>query len=237
VTDKTEKQKRYYNRVAKNFDRLDVIINRDNRNHLKKLKKVISLLKLHGEERIIEIGVGSGIHARYLLNWFPNLDFWGIDISEEMLKLAQDRLKEFKNVHLSVGDAQNTKFEDNFFDCVYYASTLHHIPNPELAFRETKRILKPHGRVVFMEPNRLFLKNYLAMLMIPEEKNIRLMTKENFLKWSRKYGFSQVEADNFLYTLPFPHHFFPLYDRLDACLPKIPFVNRFSFMIYCYGEK
>ncbi|MBN2100700.1 methyltransferase domain-containing protein [Candidatus Dojkabacteria bacterium] len=234
--DELQKQKEYHNKTAQEYDFVDKIISRENRNHIKKLDKIIDLLRLEGTERILEIGIGSAIHAKHLMRRFPSLDFHGIDISYEMIKISEDKLKKYNRVTLTVDNGQKTKFPDNCFDCVFYATTLHHIPDPVEAVKEVKRILKPGGRAVFMEPNRLFPKNTWEILTIPEERGMLQITKKNMKKWGEMYGFRTIEVGNFLYTLPFPKALFPLYDRIDAILEKIPILKKFSFMVYFYGE-
>lgn len=68
----------------------------------------------------------------------------GIDIVEEMLAIARDRVTE---VRFELMDARSLAFADQAFDGVWSARTLIHIPSPEVVatLREWKRVLKPGG--------------------------------------------------------------------------------------------
>jgi len=78
----------------------------------------------------------------------------GIDISPVAVSMAQ-RLAEEKNlagrVRFAVNDAEKLDFPDGSFDMVVGSGILHHL---ELArsFAEIRRVLKPGGRAVFLEP-------------------------------------------------------------------------------------
>jgi len=51
-----------------------------------------------------------------------------------------------------VADAQNLPFDDGVFSNIVLFDVLHHLQCPLLFFSEARRILKPGGRVIMMEP-------------------------------------------------------------------------------------
>lgn len=42
--------------------------------------------------RVVELGIGPGYLASYLLNSMPSIEYWGIDFSTPMLEIASERL-------------------------------------------------------------------------------------------------------------------------------------------------
>jgi len=52
-----------------------------------------------------------------------------------------------------VMDAQSLEFEDNSLRCIFVIGILHHISEPARFLAEAQRCLKPHGRLVIIEPN------------------------------------------------------------------------------------
>jgi ubiquinone/menaquinone biosynthesis C-methylase UbiE len=223
-----------YKKLASKFDKEQ---NRDNRNHLNKIKAINNFLKIENEEKILEIGIGTGIHAKYLLdfNKDKNFDFYGIDISQDMLNEAKKRLGE--GVRLIPMSGEGIKFGDDYFDKIYISGSLHHFNDPGLGIREILRVLKPGGKFCIMEPNILFPTNFIASRTLPEEINMRLMNGSNFKKWLSRYDNVKYEITNFAYTPPFPKSLIGFYDIFDKIISKIPLLKRFSVMLFIRGSK
>jgi ubiquinone/menaquinone biosynthesis C-methylase UbiE len=99
---------------------------------------------------VLEIGVGSGL----------NLPLYGpavacivaLDPSPELLRLAQERISDaIVPVSLLQGSAEQIPFADAAFDAVVMTWTLCSIPHPVVALTEMRRVLKPSGRLLFVE--------------------------------------------------------------------------------------
>ena len=98
--------------------------------------------------RILEVGVGTGIA---LPHYSKNCRLTGIDISEQMLRKAHERVTEFdlSNVEgLYVMDAERLTFPDNSFDVVVAQYVVSTAPNPEAVLDEFARVLKPGGEII-----------------------------------------------------------------------------------------
>src|SRR3989338_7789765 len=117
-------QRESYTRLASNFDCFQ---RRENRNHLNKIKAISSFLNVNEGDNVLEIGVGTGIHANYFLklNNF-NFNFIGIDLSYDMLIESKKKLMGFDNVTLKQMDGENLHFKNETFDKVYISGSLHH---------------------------------------------------------------------------------------------------------------
>jgi phosphatidylethanolamine/phosphatidyl-N-methylethanolamine N-methyltransferase len=100
--------------------------------------------------RILEVGVGTGIS---LPHYSRDCQLSGVDISEPMLRKAQERVAEFglTNVEgLWVMDAEHLSFPDNSFDVVVAQYVVTTVPNPEATLDEFARVLKPGGEIVLV---------------------------------------------------------------------------------------
>jgi phosphatidylethanolamine/phosphatidyl-N-methylethanolamine N-methyltransferase len=100
--------------------------------------------------RILEVGVGTGIS---LPDYSPRNRLCGIDISEPMLRKAQERVAELglDNVEgLWVMDAEHLCFPDESFDVVVAQYVITTVPNPEATLDEFARVLKPGGEIVLV---------------------------------------------------------------------------------------
>lgn len=201
-------QKIYYDKKADTFEN-GLFFKRSNRNHLKKIKKICELLNLNDLNRpnysILEVGVGTGIHAEYLLMQCPNIRYTGIDISKGMINKAKKKLSEAdNNITLLVANGERLPFKNNSFDAAYISGSLHHFANPSLGPIELVRVVKRGGRIAIMEPNWLFPTNFLAGCTKKVERNILKMSKRNFRKWTSDLDIDQTKINNFIYTPPVP---------------------------------
>jgi phosphatidylethanolamine/phosphatidyl-N-methylethanolamine N-methyltransferase len=98
--------------------------------------------------RILEIGVGTGISLPF---YSKDTRLVGADISEDMLKVARQRVEKLglSNVEsIEVGDAENLRFEDESFDVVMAQYVVSAVPNPHKALDEFARVVKPGGEIV-----------------------------------------------------------------------------------------
>jgi SAM-dependent methyltransferase len=100
---------------------------------------------------IVEVGFGSGLNLPY---YDPSkvTRLVGVDPDETMLSLAkrQSRAVPFAMECLQAG-AESMPLADGFADTAVVAYALCTIPEPQKALAEIHRILKPGGRLVFLE--------------------------------------------------------------------------------------
>jgi len=115
------------------------------------LKYCIYTIEKFGElnGKICDVGCGTGILSRL----YPTKDITGIDISAGMLQFHLGN-------HVQ-GSVCDMPFNDHEFDMVIGRSILHHLPNPQKALFEFRRVLKPGGKLLLWETN----KSWLATLV------------------------------------------------------------------------
>src|SRR6185369_11878553 len=103
--------------------------------------------RLRGRDAALEIGCGPGRLMRPLSRHFAEIH--GVDVSDEMIALARERLRDTPNAHLHVSDgASLAEFPDETFDFVYSYAVFQHVPSREIVaayMRETHRVLKTGG--------------------------------------------------------------------------------------------
>ncbi len=104
--------------------------------------------------RILDVGCGHGEFLRPIYEDMPNT--YGIDPDEDALK----KNKLIK--HLKVASVEDLPFKDNFFDVVVMEWVVEHLPDPQAAFGEIHRVLKPNGKVIFVTPNA---RSYVAWMI------------------------------------------------------------------------
>ena len=89
-------------------------------------------------ENAWDSATGNGQSAYLISNFFKNV--YATDISEEQLKNAAQS----ENIHYSKQSAEQTDFEDNFFDLIIVSQAIHWFDFDRF-FNEAKRVLKPNG--------------------------------------------------------------------------------------------
>lgn len=100
--------------------------------------------------KVLEIGVGTGKNLPYYN--YKKVVLTAIDISEGMLKQAEALAK--KNtfpVSFKLASAQKLPFEDDTFDYIICTCVLCSVPEPVIALKEMKRVLKPEGKIIMLE--------------------------------------------------------------------------------------
>ena len=70
----------------------------------------------------------------------------GLDFSAEMVGIARSV---HPDVVVTEGDAEDLPYPDRTFHAVVSGFGVHHVPRPELALSECRRVLKPGGRMAF----------------------------------------------------------------------------------------
>ncbi|HTU02115.1 MAG TPA: methyltransferase domain-containing protein, partial [Candidatus Sulfotelmatobacter sp.] len=105
--------------------------------------RAIDLLEIKPGDRVLEVGVGTGLN----LPLYPrSCSVMGVDISEEMLKKARQRVDELglSQVRLEVMDASNLTFPDNSFDHVIATYVISAVPDPVKTLLEMQRVCRPN---------------------------------------------------------------------------------------------
>jgi tRNA (cmo5U34)-methyltransferase len=82
--------------------------------------------------RILDIGIGTAVTARKILDRFPQAHLTGVDFSDEMMRAAANTLSlyadRFTLIQADVGEA-NAVFSGNRYDAIVSAVTIHNMPN------------------------------------------------------------------------------------------------------------
>ena len=98
---------------------------------------------------VLEVAVGTGLN----IEAYPaEVQLTGIDLSDEMLKIARARAVELgREVELRQGDAHQLPFADTTFDTVVCTFGLCAIPNMDTAIGEMTRVLRPGGTLILVD--------------------------------------------------------------------------------------
>jgi len=112
--------------------------------------RVVDSANVRAGSMILDVATGTGKQAFAFAR--RSYDIAGIDLSEDMLKVANDENRS-RNVSFGVADATNLPFEDNRFDASCVSFALHDmiLPVRDRALKEMVRVTKPEGTIVIVD--------------------------------------------------------------------------------------
>lgn len=200
------------------------IIDRDNRNHRKKCRKIISHTKASPGDAVLEVGCGHGLHSR---EYAERYDLTAIDLSGTLV----DETRSATDARVMQCDATRLPFDTDSFQATVGAAIAHHLPDWETALEEWIRVTRSGGSVTLAEPNYLFPKETVSTHVQEEEQY-----KNQMAPWRVKRVLQDSDAADwsltpFLHTPPWPASAVNAYDAVDKIASELPAVRWLGQML------
>lgn len=201
--------------------------------------------------KILDCGCGKGFFSRRIRDVFNgNIEVIGIDISEKIIKTAQEKNPD---IQFYVADAEELPVPNNSFNGVIMISTVEQLKNIDPVIKEIHRVLKTnsffyvclHKRFIdpFLFPSLVkrgysFLKRYLSkdgFVVQTQSAGYSAPLKQvraGLLESLRKYKFTKIEKRSILYQ--FEWSFYKrLVPFIIPCLIKLgTFLNALPLSYY-----
>ena len=151
-------------------------------------KAIIKKMDCADTDNVLEIGIGTGSSLQY----YPSeTKVVGIDISPDMLQLAQKKItnNNIPNKHILMMNGERLSFPDNTFDKVVGMYVVSVTQNPQILVEEMKRVCKNDGDIYIVnhfssEQDNTFVKMF--------EKG--LMPISRILGWKPYFPFDEFNA-------------------------------------------
>lgn len=183
--------------------------------------------------KVLDVGCGYGYSASRLA--LCGADVTAIDVSPKMCELTRkSAMLNGVDIDVRCISASDTGFEDNYFDLIVGQVSLHHL-SLDSAGIELRRILKPCGRAIFLEPiqagKNLFKLRTMLPLSCKESPGGGALRKDEIDKLSRIFG--KVEFRRFailerLRRIKLFDTISPVLYSIDRFLLAIPGVRNLS---------
>ncbi len=152
-TERTSEIIDMFDNIANKYDFLNNIISFGRHKSIK--CQAIKNVPLQKDMKILDICTGTGDIAFLVSELFDNrINITATDFSENMLKIAEKRAGNRKNITFVFANAINLPFEDDSFDAVFISFGLRNLTDLKKGINEIKRVLKDRGFVVNLDTGK-----------------------------------------------------------------------------------
>lgn len=114
----------------------------------------ISVLDSIKGKKILEIGCGNGVQAKYIQKKFEPRFITGIDLDKSSIEIAnmEKKRKHIRNIQFLVDDAQDlSKISSQSYDVVINIESAFHYPDKVSFLKQIYRVLKPGGHFLIAD--------------------------------------------------------------------------------------
>lgn len=130
--------KEYFNGLAFKWDQIC--------NHnAEKLRKIIELTGVNSNSSILDVGTGTGVLVKYLLETLPSKVI-GVDIAENMIGVARKKYKNDDIVEFIVSDI--LEFEQKDFDYIFMYSVYPHFTDKDGLFGHLSNLMNNGSKII-----------------------------------------------------------------------------------------
>jgi SAM-dependent methyltransferase len=177
------------------------------------------------QDRVIEIGCGMGRYTLLLAAQGTRVE--GLDFTPAQL----DRLREYNDGRYDiplhcVDIAAPPEDLAGAFDLVMGFFVLHHVRDVKASLAAAARLLRPGGRMVFVEPNPFNPLYYVQILFAPRmtwrgERGMLRMRRDVFFRAAAECGLEGAALTRFGFFPPFLANR-PLGATVESLLERVP---------------
>jgi ubiquinone/menaquinone biosynthesis C-methylase UbiE len=208
------------------------------------IETIVRLGRFKRGDRIADLGCGSGVFTDMLQQ--QGLDCIGLDLSPKLLDVGR---RKYPGVEFVEGDVEHLPFPTGSIEGVLLSGIVHHLPDPARCAAEVFRVLRPGGRFVAFDPNRMNPFMYLyrdrsspfysPVGVTPNERPV--LAKEVAAAFNAE-GFA-VESE-YLSKLRYRYvassavrWLLPIYNAIDSVLFAPSFMGPFRSFVLTSGVK
>jgi ubiquinone/menaquinone biosynthesis C-methylase UbiE len=165
--------------------------------HLDITEKTIRRMDLQPGERVLDLGCGSGWATRLLARIVSDGpegfgQVIGVDVSDEMIRVARTESKDFDNIMFVWGSATQIPWEENFFDKVLSVESFYYYPDQDRALAELFRVMAPKGRLFILI--NLYKDNPYSLQWVDKLKvPVHVRSAAEYVELLKNHAFEKVD--------------------------------------------
>lgn len=164
---------------------------------------MLSGMEFAPDDKILDIGCGSGWLCGLLADKVPQGQVVGMDVADEMVRRARQRHAEDPRMMFIVAGAEDIPWDDSFFNKVVSVESAYYWPNPAQAFSEILRVLQPSGVVrilINLYKENVYSHQWREMLNV----ETHLLSGEEWCGLMRQAGFVDSRHSRIVDPRPVP---------------------------------
>ncbi|MDS0526116.1 class I SAM-dependent methyltransferase [Clostridium sp. SHJSY1] len=178
-----EKSKETFGRQAENYEQTY-----NGKHSIRLYDALLGKVKYFNPQKLLDVGCGTGTILSRLAE-DNDISLAGIDLTEEMLNVARERLGD--RAELRIGDSERLPWGNNSFDIIICSNSFHHYPEPMKVLSEMLRVLNPKGHLIIGDPTMPPIIRQICnnSLKYSKQGDYRLYSKLEMDELLRKCGF------------------------------------------------
>ncbi len=188
----------------------------------------------------LDVGVGTGMSMKFLIE--RDAESVGIDLSLDMLKIAQNKFKEDARTHLVCSDAEFLPFRRDSFDLILGMTVIEFISDKLGILKKLNKTLSPSGTLILgilSSASLWSLERRLQSWFHPDVYSYaEFLSPWLMKKMLHQAGFSNVKYQGSVYAPPFtPKKLLHNLIRFDTILGK-RWLSRFlgAFLVFSANQ-
>lgn len=171
--------------------------------HLPITLPVLEKMHLVPTDDVLDLGCGVGWLSRRISKSVSEGRVVGMDISDEMIRVARRTSVDHDNVLFVTGEVGEIPWEPNFFTHAISVESSYYWPNPAAGVKEIYRVLRPGGAawiLINYYRDNPYCHQWGELLAVPTH----LVSAEEWANLFRAAGFAHVDHERIADPSPTP---------------------------------
>ena len=180
-------QRDFFDNIAKEWDNI-IEVNEE------KINTLLSKLDIKENERVLDVGTGTGVLIAFIKKLNKNGYIRGVDLSNGMIEVARKKYKHIPNLDFEIIDVENEVIKEKYNKIILY-SMFPHLENKTKTIKTlVKNNLSDNGKLMIAHSNSREFLNNMHKEKDEAVSEARLIPIDNQVKLFEDIELNVVEA-------------------------------------------